>query len=92
MVATLEAADLHTAPYHVYVPSFGEWGYVLAAQADAFPVPIRFDVPTRYLNGATAAEMFRFPPDMVRRAVEPNYLNTQKLVSYFEQDWGEVQR
>jgi len=36
--------------------------------------------------------MFRFPPDMARRAVEPNYLNTQKLVSYFEQDWGEVQR
>ena len=92
VVATLEAAGLHTAPYHVYVPSFGEWGYVLAAHADAFPVPTRFDVPTRYLNGETAAEMFRFPPDMARRAVEPNYLNTQKLVSYFEQDWGEVQR
>ena len=92
VVATLEAARLYTAPYHVYVPSFGEWGYVLAAQADAFPVPTRFDVPTRYLNAQTAAEMFRFPPDMARRAVEPNYLNTQKLVSYFEQDWGEVQR
>ena len=92
VVATLEAARLYTAPYHVYVPSFGEWGYVLAAQADAFPVPTRFDVPTRYLNAQTAAEMFRFPPDMARREVEPNYLNTQKLVSYFEQDWGEVQR
>ena len=92
VVATLEAADLHTAPYHVYVPSFGEWGYVLAARTDDFPVPRHFDVPTRYLNGETAAEMFRFPPDMARREVEPNYLNTQKLVSYFEQDWGEVQR
>ena len=92
VVATLEAADLYTAPYHVYVPSFGEWGYVLAARADNFPVPRHFDVPTRYLNGETAAEMFRFPPDMARREVEPNYLNTQKLVSYFEQDWGEVQR
>ena len=92
VVATLEAADLHTAPYHVYVPSFGEWGYVLAARTDNFPVPSHFDVQTRYLNGETAAEMFRFPPDMARRAVEPNYLNTQKLVSYFEQDWREVQR
>ena len=92
VVATLEAANLYTAPYHVYVPSFGEWGYVLAARADNFPVPRPFDVPTRYLNGETAAEMFRFPPDMARREVEPNYLNTQKLVSYFEQDWGEVQR
>ena len=92
VVATLEAAGLHTAPYHVYVPSFGEWGFVLAGKGAAFPVPERFDVPTRYLTAATAAEMFRFPPDMARRDVEPNYLNTQILVHYFEEDWRDVQR
>ena len=92
VVATLEAAGLSTAPYHVYVPSFGEWGFVLAGKRAAFPVPERFDVPTRYLTAATAAEMFRFPPDMARRDVEPNYLNTQILVHYFEKDWRDVQR
>ena len=92
VVATLEAAGLHTAPYHVYVPSFGEWGFVLAGKGATFPVPERFDVPTRYLTAATAAEMFRFPPDMARRDVEPNYLNTQILVHYFEEDWRDVQR
>ncbi|WP_298643297.1 polyamine aminopropyltransferase [uncultured Cardiobacterium sp.] len=92
VVATLEAAGLATAPYHVYVPSFGEWGFVLAGRQAAFPVPERFDVPTRYLTAATAAEMFRFPPDMARRDVEPNYLNTQILVHYFEKDWRNVQR
>ena len=92
VVATLEAAGLHTAPYHVYVPSFGEWGFVLAGKGAAFPVPERFDVPTRYLTAATAAEMFRFPPDMARRDVEPNFLNTQILVHYFEEDWRDVQR
>ena len=92
VVATLEAAGLSTAPYHVYVPSFGEWGFVLAGKGAAFPVPERFDVPTRYLTAATAAEMFRFPPDMARRDVEPNYLNTQILVHYFEKDWRDVQR
>ena len=92
VVATLEAVGLHTAPYHVYVPSFGEWGFVLAGKRAAFPVPERFDVPTRYLTAATAAEMFRFPPDMARRDVEPNYLNTQILVHYFEEDWRDVQR
>ena len=92
VVATLEAAGLATAPYHVYVPSFGEWGFVLAGKGAAFPVPERFDVPTRYLTAATAAEMFRFPPDMARRNVEPNYLNTQILVHYFEKDWRDVQR
>ena len=92
VVATLEAAGLHTAPYHVYVPSFGEWGFVLAGFDADFAVPQRFDVSTRYLNADTAAEMFRFPPDMARRKVEPNHLNTQALVNYFEQDWRNVIR
>ena len=30
IAATIEQAGLTTAPYHVYVPSFGEWGYVIA--------------------------------------------------------------
>ena len=92
VVATLEAAKLNTAPYHVYVPSFGEWGFVLAGFDQNFPIPQKFDVPTRYLNAQTAAEMFRFPPDMARRKVEANYLNNQILVSYFESDWNNVMR
>lgn len=92
VVATLEAAGLHTAPYHVYVPSFGEWGFVLAAAENDFPVPKGYDVPTRFLNAETTAAMFHFPPDMARRDVEPNYLNTQMLVSYFERDWHNVIR
>ena len=30
IVNTLKQAGLKTWPYHVYVPSFGEWGFVLA--------------------------------------------------------------
>ena len=92
VVATLEAAKLNTAPYHVYVPSFGEWGFVLAGFDQNFPSPQKFDVPTRYLNAQTVAEMFRFPSDMARRKVEANYLNNQILVSYFESDWNNVMR
>ena len=36
--------------------------------------------------------MFRFPPDMKPLPVEPNHLNNQRLVHYFEQDWGNVVR
>ena len=52
----------------------------------------KIDAATRFLNPHIAAEMFDFPPDMARRAVEPNYLNTQALVNYFEQDWRNVIR
>lgn len=92
VVATLEAAGLHTAPYHVYVPSFGEWGFVLAAHGRNFSIPTHFSVPTRYLTTQTAADMFRFPRDMARRDVQPNYLNNQALIAYFEQDWRNVIR
>ena len=92
MAATLEAAELHIAPYHIYVPSFGEWGYVLAAAEQNFRLPEKISVPTRFLNPAEMAAMFRFPPDMARINVEPNYLNSQKLVAYFEEDWANVMR
>lgn len=93
VVTTLEAAGLRTAPYHVYVPSFGEWGFVLAMPHNQqFTIPNHFDVKTRFLTAQTTAEMFQFPADMARRQVAPNYLNNQALVSYFEQDWRDVLR
>ncbi|ULJ65474.1 polyamine aminopropyltransferase [Wielerella bovis] len=92
VVATLEAAGLHTAPYHAYVPSFGEWGFVLASADNHFRLPEKVDVPATFLNPTVLAQMFDFPPDMARRNVEPNYLNNQKLVAYFEQDWADVMR
>ena len=32
VVTTIEAAGLATAPYHAHVPSFGEWGFVIASR------------------------------------------------------------
>lgn len=92
IVNTLEAAGLKTLPFHVYVPSFGEWGYVMANLTGEFLIPDHYRVPTRYLDAETTREMFVFPKDMQRRAVEPNHLNTQKLVEYFEADWRAVMR
>lgn len=92
IVSTLETAGLKTLPYHVYVPSFGEWGYVMANQSGEFLIPDHYQVPTRYLDADSTREMFIFPKDMQRRPVEPNHLNTQKLVEYFEADWRAVMR
>nr|WP_034335124.1 polyamine aminopropyltransferase [Herbaspirillum sp. B39] len=90
--ATLREAQWKTYPYHLYVPSFGEWGFILASPQRDYVAPTTYAQPMRYLNGATTAEMFRFPPDMPRVEVEPNRLNNQSLVRYFEQDWHQVVR
>jgi spermidine synthase len=57
-----------------------------------FVPPTHYSVPTRFLDADSTRLMFSFPPDMRPPPVEPNHLNTQALVHYFEQDWGNVVR
>jgi spermidine synthase len=90
--ATLQEVGLKTWPYHLYVPSFGEWGFVLASPQQAFKPPTSYRLPMRYLNAETTREMFNFPPDMQPLKMEPNRLNTQSLVHQFERDWRQVVR
>jgi spermidine synthase len=85
---TIAAAGLHTAPYHATVPSFGEWGYVLAMQ-HPFDVPEQVEVDgLRYLNDATLRALFVFPDDMAPVEVGPNRLDDQRLVHYYEREWS----
>jgi spermidine synthase len=94
VVATLEAAGFAAAPYHALVPSFGEWGYILASPASAPPYvpPTQLDVPTRFLNAEVLPSLFEFPADMARVPAEPNRMNEQTLVHVFEREWRHVQR
>jgi spermidine synthase len=46
----------------------------------------------RFLDGDSTKLMFKFPADMQPVAVEPNRLNNQSLVHYFEEDWQAVIR
>jgi spermidine synthase len=90
--ATLRDVGMKTYPYHAYVPSFGEWGFVLASPQQQYAPPASYRLPMRYLNAETTREMFAFPPDMQRIDMAPNRLNTQSLVREFEQDWRRVIR
>ena len=90
--ATLQAAGLNTTPYHAYVPSFGEWGFILAAHHPGYTPPQRYRVPLKFLDREATRQMFFFPPDMQPWKVQPNELNNQLLVHYFEQDWSQVIR
>jgi spermidine synthase len=89
IVQTLKQAGLKTYPYHVYVPSFGEWGFVLAGHSPYEPPSI---LPTglRYLAASGVPELFHFPNDMRPVDAEPNRLNDQVLVRYYERDWREI--
>jgi spermidine synthase len=90
--ATLKEAGLHTWPYHCYVPSFGDWGFILTSRRADYTVPDHVSVPTRYLDGPTMKELFHFPVDMPALNMPPNRLNEQSLVRYFDEDWRKVLR
>jgi spermidine synthase len=90
IVRTVEAAGFSTAPLHVYVPSFGEWGFVLAGgEALAAPSSLRVDPASlRWLEPAGLPELFRFPRDIGRVDAPVNRLNDQKLVAIYAREWG----
>lgn len=85
--ATIAAAGLATRPYHVYVPSFGEWGFVLAAHGSV-PAAAHILPGGRFLTAAIAPRLFDFPPDMARRPVPVNRLDNQALVREFADEWA----
>jgi spermidine synthase len=89
---TMHQAGLTTYPYHLYVPSFGEWGFVLASLDGGYTPPTTLPPHLRYLTVAELPRMFQFAADMQPVAVEPNRLNTQILVRYYEQEWDRVNR
>ena len=87
IVETIRAAGLHAAPYHAPVPTFGEWGFVLASGAPPPPTPAAFPPGLRFLTPAIAATLFEFPADMAALPVEVNHLNNQILVQYHAAGW-----
>jgi spermidine synthase len=89
IVETLKQAGFETHPYHAYVPSFGEWGFVLGSLAPFRP-PARLPPGLRFLTPAALPQLFEFPSDMARVEVEPNRLNDQVLVRYYEQEWSQI--
>ncbi len=86
IVETLKAAGLTTAPFHAFVPSFGEWGFVLAGRGrleQRMPLPKGL----RFLDAERLGALFVFPKDMQPVPAVPNRLNTQALVHSYVSDW-----
>ncbi len=83
---TIEASGFATRPYHATVPSFGEWGFVLAAPRP-FALPRHLIAGLRYLSDETLPALFSFGPDMARLEAPVNRLYDQVLVRTYESEW-----
>lgn len=89
VVQTIESVGLQTAPYHAHVPSFGEWGFVLASHRP-WRLPEALPSGLQFLSASTLPLLFDFPLDMARVPAEVNRLSNQVLVHTYEREWGKV--
>ena len=89
VASTIESVGLTTTPYHANVPSFGEWGYLLASHRP-WRMPTALPEGLRFLTPQTLPLLFDFPKDMARVPAEVNRLSNQVLVTTYEQEWGKV--
>jgi spermidine synthase len=86
---TIEEVGLKTKPYHAHVPSFGEWGFIIASRRP-YRAPTVLPEGMRFLNLQSLPLLFDFPQDMARLDMQPNRLSNQVLVNTFEEEWGKV--
>ena len=81
-VSTVEAAGFSVTPYHVDVPTFGDWGFTLAQRGPTPPTPkMPKDVPPlcfldqQVLDAATV-----FSGDVAAQRLEPSTLDHPRVV------------
>ena len=84
---TLQDTGFHTIPYHTYIPSFGEWGYIIAYKNN-FEQVSEYPDSLKFINKQLFEQMTLFPQDMASRTTSINKLNNQALVHYFDEEWS----
>ena len=81
-VSTIRSAGYAVTPYHVHVPTFGDWGFALAQRADAAPEPrVPADAPAlRFLNQRVLDAATVFSGDIGPRPLEPSTLDNPRVI------------
>ncbi|MBN1217967.1 MAG: polyamine aminopropyltransferase [Anaerolineae bacterium] len=87
IVHTAADVGLKTWPYHVYVPSFGDWGFFLAAEHQLDLSHFAPLVPVRFFSAEVFATSLVFDSDISELETQVNTLDNQIILTYYEQGW-----
>ncbi len=80
---------LRPLAYHVNVPSFGDWGFVMAARQSIRPETLAPHVPTRFLAAGVLKAMFSFGKDVQPSdKLNINRLDRPVLYDYYRKGWN----
>jgi spermidine synthase len=86
---TITASGFNIVPLHTYVPSFGEWGFVIGTplRTPTLEVDEALVDSMRYLTSDVLQATLIFDPDIAHVETEINTLDNPVLVRYYEQGW-----
>ncbi len=81
-VETVESAGWGVTPYHVHVPTFGDWGFVLASPGEGAPeLRMRDDVEDlRFLDPGVLRSAAQFGRDVAPMDLEPSTLDRPRIL------------
>ena len=86
---TIKSQFENVIPYHLQVPSFGEWGFNLAFNGDNKMEDIsNTSLKTKYLNSENINSMFVFGNDekIVLENIEENNMFKPSLIIYYNEE------
>jgi spermidine synthase len=85
---TIRAAGLGVTPYHVNVPTFGDWGFALAQDGVAPDLRVAPPEPLRFLTEPTLAAAKVFPADRHPTGTEaPSTLDDPRVLRLTTEEW-----
>ena len=82
-----EAGFSKVYPYHVNVPSFGDWGFVMASNINYRLSEASIFVPTKYLESNNIQSLFIFEKDISEENTKFSTLDDPVVLRYYLKGW-----
>lgn len=84
---TIKSENFHVVPYHIEVPSFGDWGFQLVSKKPISMEDVDVMVDTKFLNESTLSKMTIFAKDEIidLNTIEINRIFKPVLSMYYEE-------
>lgn len=88
---TLQAAGFkNTLPLHANIPSFGDWGFIVASDNNLSFNANKLPKDIKFIDKNTFLFMNYFPKDLQPIAVEVNNIDKLPILSYYLEEWEKL--
>ena len=76
-----------TYPYHIYVPAFGDWGFIMGSNIKLDVDKINIDVETRFIDNEVIKNAFKLEKDVQKDNIQYSTLDRPKILEYYLNGW-----